>query len=105
MAVRTIDGHVGGVRASTTIDVERRAVTVGLENGDQIEVLSGVSAGERVVVEGPQSLKDGDKVKVLMMSNSLVTVRDLHKVFHRGGERIDVLQGVNLEIPRAISSR
>ena len=33
------------------------------------------------------------------MSNSLVTVRDLHKVFHRGGERIDVLQGVNLDIP------
>jgi putative ABC transport system ATP-binding protein len=33
------------------------------------------------------------------MSTSLVTVRDLHKVFHRGGERIDVLQGVNLDIP------
>jgi len=33
------------------------------------------------------------------MSNSLVTVRDLHKVFMRGGERIDVLQGVNLDIP------
>ena len=35
-----------------------------------------------------------------MMSDSLVTVRDLHKVFMRGGERIDVLQGVNLDIPR-----
>ena len=34
-----------------------------------------------------------------MMSNSLVSVRDLHKVFQRGGERIDVLQGVNLDIP------
>src|SRR5438874_1136169 len=33
------------------------------------------------------------------MSNSLVTVRNLHKVFQRGGERIDVLQGVNLDIP------
>src|SRR5690348_16571561 len=33
------------------------------------------------------------------MSSALVTVRDLHKVFHRGGERIDVLQGVNLDIP------
>jgi multidrug efflux pump subunit AcrA (membrane-fusion protein) len=31
---------------------------------DQTEVLAGVSAGERVVVEGPQTLKDGDKVKV-----------------------------------------
>ena len=34
------------------------------------------------------------------MANALVTVRDLHKVFHRGGERIDVLQGVNLDIPQ-----
>jgi putative ABC transport system ATP-binding protein len=33
------------------------------------------------------------------MSNSLVAVRDLHKVFQRGGQRIDVLQGVNLDIP------
>ena len=34
-----------------------------------------------------------------MMAESLVTVRDLHKVYHRGGERIDVLQGVTLDIP------
>ena len=33
------------------------------------------------------------------MSNSLVGIRDLHKVYHRGGERIDVLHGVNLDIP------
>ena len=33
------------------------------------------------------------------MSQSLVTVRDLHKVFRRGNERIDVLQGVDLDIP------
>jgi putative ABC transport system ATP-binding protein len=33
------------------------------------------------------------------MSNPLVKVRDVHKHFTRGGERIDVLKGVNLEIP------
>src|SRR5688572_21046513 len=33
------------------------------------------------------------------MSDSLVMVRDLHKVFRRGNERIDVLQGVTLDIP------
>jgi putative ABC transport system ATP-binding protein len=33
------------------------------------------------------------------MTNSLVSIGDLHKVYRRGGERIDVLQGVNLEIP------
>jgi putative ABC transport system ATP-binding protein len=32
-------------------------------------------------------------------AESLVTVRDLHKVFNRGGQRIDVLQGVTLDIP------
>src|SRR5215213_11558078 len=33
------------------------------------------------------------------MPNALVTVRNLHKVFQRGGQRIDVLQGVDLDIP------
>ena len=31
--------------------------------------------------------------------NPLVRVRNVHKYFTRGSERIDVLQGVNLEIP------
>jgi len=34
-----------------------------------------------------------------MSDNGLVTVTDLHKVFHRGDERLDVLHGVDLEIP------
>jgi putative ABC transport system ATP-binding protein len=33
------------------------------------------------------------------MADSLVSVQNLHKVFHRGGERIDVLKGVTLDIP------
>ena len=33
------------------------------------------------------------------MSEALVHIKDLHKVFQRGSERIDVLQGVNLDIP------
>ena len=44
--------------------VERRAVSVGSTIGDSTEGLSGVSAGDRVVVDAPQTLKDGDKVKV-----------------------------------------
>jgi NitT/TauT family transport system ATP-binding protein len=31
--------------------------------------------------------------------NQLVKVRDVHKVFKRGAERIDVLNGLNLEVP------
>jgi len=34
-----------------------------------------------------------------MSEQSLVQVRDVHKHFTRGNERIDVLKGVNLEIP------
>src|SRR5688572_29880890 len=34
------------------------------------------------------------------MSTPLVTVRNLHKVFQRGGQRIDVLEGVDLDIPQ-----
>jgi RND family efflux transporter MFP subunit len=62
-AVRTSEGRsiVFVIRDDR---VERRAIGAGAAVGDQVEVLSGVSAGERVVVDGPQTLKDGDKVKV-----------------------------------------
>lgn len=43
---------------------ERRAIGVGMENGDDVEVVSGLVSGEKVIVDGPKTLKDGDKVKV-----------------------------------------
>ena len=45
--------------------VERRAVRLGADVGNQVEVVSGLTAGERVVVEGPEDLADGDRVTVL----------------------------------------
>jgi RND family efflux transporter MFP subunit len=62
-AVRSADGR-SIVFVMHDDRVERRAVSVGSTIGSDTEVLSGVSAGDRVVVEGPQTLKDGDKVKV-----------------------------------------
>jgi RND family efflux transporter MFP subunit len=61
-AVRTADGQsvVFVVRGDR---VERRAVKLGREDGDQVEVISGVTAGDRVVVEGPEALVDGARVK------------------------------------------
>jgi RND family efflux transporter MFP subunit len=61
-AVRTADGSqiVFVVREDK---VERRAVTIGPATGEQIEIASGVNAGERVVVEGPATLADGARVK------------------------------------------
>ncbi|MBW8876013.1 MAG: efflux RND transporter periplasmic adaptor subunit [Acidobacteria bacterium] len=44
--------------------VERRAIGLAAAPGDEAVVLSGLAAGERVVVEGPANLKDGDKVAV-----------------------------------------
>ena len=62
-ALRSLDGKAV-VFVLTEDRVERRAVKVGLESGDRVEVLSGLRVGERVVIDGPQTLKDGDKVKV-----------------------------------------
>ncbi len=62
-AVRTADGR-SIVFVTHDDRIERRAISVGSTIGNDTEVLSGVSSGDRVVVEGPQTLKDGDKVKV-----------------------------------------
>ncbi|HKQ62497.1 MAG TPA: efflux RND transporter periplasmic adaptor subunit, partial [Candidatus Polarisedimenticolaceae bacterium] len=43
--------------------VERRAVTVGQRHAEQVEVASGLGAGDRVVVEGPADLQDGARVR------------------------------------------
>jgi len=34
------------------------------------------------------------------MSDALVQVRDVHKVYHRGAERLDILSGLSLEVPK-----
>ena len=62
-AVRSVDGRtvVFVVRDDR---VERRAIRAGNENGDHVEVVSGITAGERVVIEGPATLKDGDRVRI-----------------------------------------
>ena len=45
---------------------EKRAVTLGLEEGDFIEVTSGVEVGDQVIVAGQGGLKDGSAVKILI---------------------------------------
>ncbi|GAB4449080.1 MAG: efflux RND transporter periplasmic adaptor subunit [Anaerolineae bacterium] len=64
-AVSTIDGRptvfvitAGGV-------AEQRAVTTGLSTDSQIEITSGVKAGESVVINGQVNLQNGDKVEVV----------------------------------------
>jgi RND family efflux transporter MFP subunit len=43
---------------------ERRAVTIGLTDGDQVEIASGLQIGEQVIVEGPPTLADGARVTI-----------------------------------------
>lgn len=43
----------------------KRSVRLGLEEGDRIEAVDGVAAGERVVVAGQGGLKDGQAIRVL----------------------------------------
>jgi RND family efflux transporter MFP subunit len=42
---------------------ERRAITAGLNTGEQTTILAGLSGGERVVIEGAEQLADGTSVK------------------------------------------
>jgi HlyD family secretion protein len=44
--------------------VERRAVSLGTNRGTEVAVLAGVSPGDSLVVKGPESLHDGDKVEI-----------------------------------------
>jgi membrane fusion protein (multidrug efflux system) len=43
----------------------KRTVELGLEEAGQVEVLTGIAAGERVIVAGQGGLRDGAKVRVL----------------------------------------
>jgi HlyD family secretion protein len=61
-AIRTVDGTsiVFVVRGDR---VERRAVKLGANDGDLMEVASGLTTGDRVVTEGVATLTDGARVK------------------------------------------
>ena len=48
----------------------KRTVILGLEEGDVVEALSGVDAGEQVIVAGQGGLKDGSPIKLLESDES-----------------------------------
>jgi len=48
---------------------ERRELELGIEQGDRIEVLSGLAANEKIVITGQQSLEDGAPIRVATGSN------------------------------------
>ena len=62
-AVRS-DANVSFVLLVRDGKVERRAVSLGLDRGTEVAVLSGVAPGDSLVVKGPEGLHDGDKVEI-----------------------------------------
>jgi RND family efflux transporter MFP subunit len=44
--------------------IQRRAVTLGAKQGEDVEVLAGVSQGDQIVVRGPESLREGQAVEI-----------------------------------------
>ena len=58
------DGQVARVYVANGGVARGRMVTAGLRVGDQVEILSGLSAGEAVIVHPPQGLSDGSRIEV-----------------------------------------
>ena len=67
-AVRPENGQAEGGQALVFVyaegKVERRRVALGQSMGDERQVLSGLRAGERVVLSPPEALQDGAAVKL-----------------------------------------
>ncbi len=62
-AVRSDDGQ-DVVYVVDDGSLARRAVRIGRNTGQDVEILAGVQPGERVVVDGPDDLADGQRVRV-----------------------------------------
>jgi HlyD family secretion protein len=64
-AVVSVDGQPAVYAVTADDTVEQRAVVIGLSNKHQVEILSGVKAGESVVINGQNNLQDGVTVNVV----------------------------------------
>jgi hypothetical protein len=61
-AIRSDNGQAYAFVVSGEGVVDRRAVTTGGADGDLLEVLAGLGAGERVIVSPPPTLASGVRV-------------------------------------------
>jgi len=56
------------INADSTVSV--RKVELGVTDGDRVEVLSGISPGDRVVIDGADKLRDGAKIVMRDAANA-----------------------------------
>ena len=47
------------------IIAKQQIITTGMSQGDKVEILSGVKAGDQIIVEGARSVKDNQEVRIL----------------------------------------
>jgi membrane fusion protein, multidrug efflux system len=59
------------INADSTVSV--RPVKLGVTEGDRVEVLSGLTPGERIVIDGADKLRDGAKVVIRSENNPAQT--------------------------------
>jgi len=64
LMIRAEGTRVAAVGADSRVQL--RAVRVGRNYGESIEILDGVAAGERLVLNPPDSLNEGDEVSVIV---------------------------------------
>lgn len=60
-----VTGDPPDEETGTGVVAQKRDVRLGIEEGNYIEVLDGVAAGDRVIVAGQGGLKDGSSIRVL----------------------------------------
>ncbi len=63
-AVVDLGGRRGVFLAAENNTVSFRPVTIGIEEDKQVEILAGVTEGDRVVTTGAAALRDGDRVLI-----------------------------------------
>jgi hypothetical protein len=64
-------------------------VTTGIDNGDEIEIVSGLSLNQRVVTKGQTYLKEGDVVNDVTNSDSSSETQTDEKTDEKSDEKSD----------------
>ena len=66
-AILTFDPitHAGVVFVVANGKAERRNMTIGISSGEEVEIVTGLGAGDTVVSRGAFNLRDGDRVAVV----------------------------------------
>jgi membrane fusion protein, multidrug efflux system len=69
---KTMTKDPGGYAAFVAVDghAEKRQLTLGREQGFQVEVLKGLNAGEALITEGAQTVSDGSKIRIIPAQSS-----------------------------------